>query len=269
MTGQVILAKGGKPQPPAAGKAAVYVGDDGNVRVLGDTGNESVLTQHTVGAMVDWVTDNVPQGYAFCKGQLLPVSEYPDLFAVLGTAFGGDGIETFAVPNIRSTGMIKKIIRVTGANVAVTAAVEIVPASIIGPNQGIYWSGDVLRFVVQLIEPVVTTGNPRLITAIGSNTYSLPITVKQSSSWEYEYTVQSVDHGPVTASVDLNGATLTINATSVVLDVHYMTESALGQQLVASYDTSIPAASTAILIQEHKLYAAESTSTPAAEIGTI
>ncbi len=42
-----------------------------------------------------------PVGWAFCEGQLLPISEYDGLFQVLGTTYGGDGVATFALPDLR------------------------------------------------------------------------------------------------------------------------------------------------------------------------
>jgi microcystin-dependent protein len=43
-----------------------------------------------------------PAGWAFCNGQLMPISENDTLFVLLGTAYGGDGQETFALPNLQS-----------------------------------------------------------------------------------------------------------------------------------------------------------------------
>ena len=43
-----------------------------------------------------------PIGWAFCSGQLLPVSEYETLFNLIGTTYGGDGKATFALPNLCS-----------------------------------------------------------------------------------------------------------------------------------------------------------------------
>lgn len=43
-----------------------------------------------------------PQGWAFCNGQLLPISGNDALFSLLGTIYGGDGITTFALPDMRS-----------------------------------------------------------------------------------------------------------------------------------------------------------------------
>ena len=42
-----------------------------------------------------------PQGWAFCNGQLLPISEYEVLFNLVGTTYGGDGQSTFALPNLQ------------------------------------------------------------------------------------------------------------------------------------------------------------------------
>ncbi len=41
------------------------------------------------------------EGWLFCDGSLLPISEYEVLFNLIGTTYGGDGIETFAVPDLR------------------------------------------------------------------------------------------------------------------------------------------------------------------------
>lgn len=43
-----------------------------------------------------------PAGWAFCSGQLLPISENDVLFNLIGTTYGGDGQETFALPNLQS-----------------------------------------------------------------------------------------------------------------------------------------------------------------------
>ncbi len=42
-----------------------------------------------------------PQGWALCQGQLMPISQNSALFSLLGTTFGGDGVNTFALPDYR------------------------------------------------------------------------------------------------------------------------------------------------------------------------
>lgn len=41
-----------------------------------------------------------PTGWAFCNGQIMPISQNTALFALLGTTYGGDGKSTFALPNM-------------------------------------------------------------------------------------------------------------------------------------------------------------------------
>ncbi|MGB8648896.1 MAG: tail fiber protein [Anaerolineae bacterium] len=43
-----------------------------------------------------------PVGWAFCQGQILPISENETLFNLIGTTYGGDGQSTFALPNLAS-----------------------------------------------------------------------------------------------------------------------------------------------------------------------
>lgn len=43
-----------------------------------------------------------PAGWAFCNGQILPISENDVLFNLIGTTYGGDGQSTFALPNLQS-----------------------------------------------------------------------------------------------------------------------------------------------------------------------
>lgn len=42
-----------------------------------------------------------PTGWAFCDGQLLPISQNTALFSLLGTVYGGDGKSTFALPDLQ------------------------------------------------------------------------------------------------------------------------------------------------------------------------
>jgi microcystin-dependent protein len=41
-----------------------------------------------------------PTGWAFCDGQIMPLSQNTALFALLGTTYGGDGKSTFALPDL-------------------------------------------------------------------------------------------------------------------------------------------------------------------------
>jgi microcystin-dependent protein len=43
-----------------------------------------------------------PVGYVSCNGQLLSINDNQALFTLIGTTYGGDGVNTFAVPNLNS-----------------------------------------------------------------------------------------------------------------------------------------------------------------------
>ncbi len=42
-----------------------------------------------------------PRGWAWCNGQLLPISQNTALFSLLGTIYGGDGRSSFALPDLQ------------------------------------------------------------------------------------------------------------------------------------------------------------------------
>jgi len=43
-----------------------------------------------------------PRGWALCNGQLMPIGQNQALFSILGTTYGGDGVQTFALPNLQA-----------------------------------------------------------------------------------------------------------------------------------------------------------------------
>lgn len=47
-----------------------------------------------------------PEGWFFCNGQLLSIAEYDALYYLLGITYGGDGVSTFALPNLQSRAVV-------------------------------------------------------------------------------------------------------------------------------------------------------------------
>lgn len=43
----------------------------------------------------------VPDGWLACSGQSLPIAQYDTLYAVIGTTYGGDGVQAFNLPDLR------------------------------------------------------------------------------------------------------------------------------------------------------------------------
>jgi len=78
-----------------------------------------------------------PQGWAQCNGQLLSISQNQALFSLLGTTFGGDGLTTFALPDMRGrvpvatgqgTGLTNRNLGDKGGQERVTLTVAQMPA---------------------------------------------------------------------------------------------------------------------------------------------
>ena len=55
-----------------------------------------------------------PDGWAFCDGTLLSISQNSALFALLGIRYGGDGVTTFALPNMTAPPELRYLIAVQG-----------------------------------------------------------------------------------------------------------------------------------------------------------
>ena len=59
------------------------------------------MSQPYVGEIRMFGGNFAPSGWAFCAGQLMPISENEVLFQLLGTTYGGDGQETFGIPDLQ------------------------------------------------------------------------------------------------------------------------------------------------------------------------
>jgi microcystin-dependent protein len=78
-----------------------------------------------------------PKAWAFCDGQLLPISQNTALFSLLGTTYGGDGKSTFALPNLQGaaplhpgqgTGLSQRSLGEIGGAQSVTLLISEMPA---------------------------------------------------------------------------------------------------------------------------------------------
>lgn len=54
----------------------------------------------TIGEIRMFGGNFAPSGWVFCQGQTLPISTYDAAYTILGTIYGGDGMQTFGVPNL-------------------------------------------------------------------------------------------------------------------------------------------------------------------------
>jgi microcystin-dependent protein len=60
------------------------------------------MAQPYIGEIRMFAGNFAPNGWMFCEGQPLPISENDALFTLIGTTYGGDGQETFNLPNLAS-----------------------------------------------------------------------------------------------------------------------------------------------------------------------
>jgi microcystin-dependent protein len=90
------------------------------------------MAQPYVGEIRMFAGNFAPAGWMFCEGQLLPTSEYETLFNLIGTTYGGDGQNTFALPDLRGRLPIHMgngfILAETGGVEEVTLTVSQIPA---------------------------------------------------------------------------------------------------------------------------------------------
>lgn len=56
----------------------------------------------TIGEIRIFAGNFAPLYWSFCNGSSLSISEYTALYALIGTTYGGDGVQTFNVPDLRS-----------------------------------------------------------------------------------------------------------------------------------------------------------------------
>ena len=90
------------------------------------------MAQPYVGEIRMFGGNFAPAGWMFCDGSLLPISEYETLFNLIGTTYGGDGQETFALPDLRGRLPIHFgngfILAETGGAEEITLTVNQIPA---------------------------------------------------------------------------------------------------------------------------------------------
>lgn len=77
-----------------------------------------------------------PRDWFFCNGQILSIAEYETLYALIGTTYGGDGVQTFALPDLRGRlavgegtgpGLTPRVIGESSGTEQVTLTVQQIP----------------------------------------------------------------------------------------------------------------------------------------------
>lgn len=59
-----------------------------------------------MGTVTTFAGNFAPLNWAFCNGQILPISQNQALFSILGTTYGGDGRSTYGLPDLRGRAIV-------------------------------------------------------------------------------------------------------------------------------------------------------------------
>ena len=118
-----------------------------------------------------------PKGWAWCNGQLLPISQNTALFSLLGTYYGGDGKSTFGLPNLQGSvpvhvggsqpgpGLSTYNLGQIGGTDAVTLLTTETPAHTHSVNAQTVDQGD-----NRIPSPTLNLGNTQIYSSAGSAT---------------------------------------------------------------------------------------------------
>ncbi len=94
-------------------------------------------TTPILGEIMPWGGNFAPVNWAKCEGQLMSVAQFPALFQLIGTTYGGDGVNTFALPDLRGraclhmgtgTGLSNQVIGELSGTESVTLLTSQLPA---------------------------------------------------------------------------------------------------------------------------------------------
>lgn len=61
-----------------------------------------------IGVVTTVAYDFAPKNWAYCNGQQLSIAQNQALFSILGTTYGGNGVTTFALPNLQSRSVVSQ-----------------------------------------------------------------------------------------------------------------------------------------------------------------
>lgn len=71
-----------------------------------------------IGTIMPVAFSFAPRGWMSCQGQLLQINQYQALFSLIGTIYGGDGVQTFALPDLRGRMIVGQGQSTTGQHYA-------------------------------------------------------------------------------------------------------------------------------------------------------
>ena len=112
--------------------------------------------QPVLGQIMPFAGTVVPRGWAICNGGLLAIQTYQALFSLIGTYYGGDGIRTFGLPDLRG----RAILGSTGSGGPN-------PVGVTGGTSTVILNGLQLPTHNHLIQAIATNGTGRYVAPAG------------------------------------------------------------------------------------------------------
>ena len=118
---QLPAAMGGSGQPISNVQPTIALTYMIALQGIFPTANVNSTDTHTayLGQIITSASSNVSAGFTLCSGQLLAINQNQALFALLGTTYGGNGVTTFALPDLRGRQAVEAG-TLTGNGTAVT-----------------------------------------------------------------------------------------------------------------------------------------------------
>jgi microcystin-dependent protein len=98
--GPFLPLAGGTMSGQITSLTPVAATDAANKGYVDSRGASSASVATPIGGIIIWPTATLPANYLLCNGGVYNITDAPQLAAVIGAAFGGNGTTTFAVPNL-------------------------------------------------------------------------------------------------------------------------------------------------------------------------
>jgi microcystin-dependent protein len=77
------------------------------IRAAGRDASQSFVEFDSIGVVVPYAGTVIPAGWMETDGRFLAPASYPVLFSIIGTTYGGDGVNTFALPDLRGRAAVQ------------------------------------------------------------------------------------------------------------------------------------------------------------------
>lgn len=175
-----------------------------------------------LGQIYFWPLPWAPRGYLLCQGQLLPIAQNQALFSLLGTTYGGNGVTTFALPDLRGRTMVHQSGNAPLGATAGTENVTLTAANLPAHSHTVTNGNGSFGFSGNLPNLPATGSLPASTAAATSKTPGASVVPAKSADWSavgVDNNIYGTPDGSATLPVNINipgGQTLTVTSAPTV-----------------------------------------------------